>query len=127
PLLKSDTIIGFGTGSTANFFIDAMARHKIDFDAAVASSAATAECLRSLHVPVLELTSASRVDFYVDGADECNEHRQLVKGGGGALTREKIVAAAATEFICIADESKFVSVLGSFPLPIEVIPMARSL
>ncbi|WP_416396855.1 ribose-5-phosphate isomerase RpiA [Allohahella sp. A8] len=127
PLLKSDTIIGFGTGSTANFFIDAMARHKIDFDAAVASSAATAERLKSLHVPVLELTSAPRVDFYIDGADECNEHRQLVKGGGGALTREKIVAAAANEFICIADESKFVDVLGSFPLPIEVIPMARSL
>jgi len=104
-----------------------MAAHKNEFDAAVASSKATADRLRGHGITVLELTAVAGVEFYVDGADECNEHRQLIKGGGAALTREKILAAAARQFICIADESKLVSLLGSFALPIEVIPMARSL
>lgn len=126
PRLENDTVIGIGTGSTANHFIDALAPLRGHFAATVASSEASAERLKSHHIPVQSLTSVDRVDFYVDGADEANAALQLIKGGGGALTREKIVAAVAGEFICIADESKLVHTLGEFPLPVEVIPMARS-
>ncbi|MCM0613393.1 ribose-5-phosphate isomerase RpiA [Marinobacter sediminum] len=126
PRLESDSIIGVGTGSTANFFIDMLADLKNEFDGAVASSEATAERLKSHGIPVYDLNSAGSLEFYVDGADETNERLELIKGGGGALTREKIVAAVARTFICIADESKMVGVLGQFPLPVEVIPMARS-
>ncbi|QSP95158.1 ribose-5-phosphate isomerase RpiA [Marinobacter salinisoli] len=126
PKLDSDSIIGVGTGSTANFFIDLLADHKTEFDGAVASSEATAERLKSHGIPVYDLNSASSLEFYIDGADEANERLELIKGGGAALTREKIVAAVAKTFICIADESKMVGILGDFPLPVEVIPMARS-
>ena len=126
PYLKRESVIGVGTGSTANCFIDALANIKHNFDAAVASSEATAQRLRSHGINVLELNNAPHISFYVDGADETNAHLHLIKGGGGALTREKIVAAVAETFICIADESKLVDVLGAFPLPVEVIPMARS-
>ncbi len=126
PRLNSDSVVGVGTGSTANFFIDMLAELKTYFDGAVASSEATAERLKSHGIPVYDLNSAGTLEFYVDGADETNEYLELIKGGGAALTREKIVAAVANTFICIADESKMVGVLGSFPLPVEVIPMARS-
>jgi ribose 5-phosphate isomerase A len=124
--IKPDMIVGVGTGSTTNFFIDALATVKGKIEGTVASSVASANRLKSLHIPVYELTAVSKVDLYVDGADECTKHKMLIKGGGGALTREKIIAANAKEFICIVDESKHVDVLGKFPLPIEVIPMARS-
>ncbi len=126
PHLESDMILGIGTGSTANCFIDALAEVKDRFDGAVASSEASAERLKSHGIPVYDLNTVSELRFYIDGADETNEHLHLIKGGGAALTREKIVAAVAREFICIADESKLVDVLGNFPLPVEVIPMARS-
>jgi ribose 5-phosphate isomerase A len=126
PKLESDSVIGIGTGSTANYFIDALAGLRAEFDATVASSEASTERLRGHGIPVYDLNSVDRVDFYVDGADEANPALQLIKGGGGALTREKIVAAVAAEFLCICDESKLVHTLGAFPLPIEVIPMARS-
>jgi ribose 5-phosphate isomerase A len=127
PRLRNDSIIGIGTGSTTNMFIDALAGVRGHFDAAVASSQASAERLRRLGIAVIDLNAASEVLVYVDGADEVNPARQLIKGGGGALAREKIVAAAATEFICIVDESKLVATLGAYPLPIEVLPMARGL
>ena len=126
PHLRRESIIGVGTGSTANYFIDALAGIKHSFDSAVASSEATAQRLKSHGINVLELNAVPHMSFYVDGADETNENLHLIKGGGGALTREKIVAAVAETFVCIADESKLVDVLGEFPLPIEVIPMARS-
>ena len=126
PKLDSDSIIGVGTGSTANFFIDHLAEIKHLFDGAVASSEATAERLRGHGIPVYDLGSIDAMEFYVDGADETNERLELIKGGGGALTREKIVAAVAKQFLCIVDQSKQVDLLGSFPLPVEVIPMARS-
>ena len=126
PHLDADSIVGVGTGSTANCFIDALAKHKLAFDGAVASSEATAERLKSHGITVYDLNGVPQLDFYVDGADESNENLELIKGGGAALTREKIVAAVAKTFICIADESKLVPVLGEFPLPAEVIPMARS-
>lgn len=126
PRLSSESVIGVGTGSTANFFIDMLAELKTEFDGAVASSDATAERLKSHGIPVYDLNSAGELEFYVDGADETNERLELIKGGGAALTREKIVAAVAKTFICIADESKMVGILGAFPLPVEVIPMARS-
>ena len=126
PRLEKHSVIGVGTGSTANFFIDALARHKFDFDGAVASSEATASRLKAHGIPVYDLNSVSELEFYIDGADESDEHLHLIKGGGAALTREKIVAAVARTFICIADGSKLVPVLGAFPLPVEVIPMARS-
>ncbi|MFB9886104.1 ribose-5-phosphate isomerase RpiA [Balneatrix alpica] len=126
PHLEDDTILGIGTGSTANFFIDALAQYKTHFDGAVASSAATAERLKSHGIPVYDLNSVSQLPFYVDGADEFDPHLNLIKGGGAALTREKIVAAVSKEFVCIVDQSKQVDVLGAFPLPVEVIPMARS-
>ena len=126
PRLDSNSIVGVGTGSTANYFIDALAKIRHDFDGAVASSEATAARLKAHGIPVYDLNSVSDLEFYVDGADESDEHLHLIKGGGAALTREKIVAAVAQTFICIADESKLVPVLGAFPLPVEVIPMARS-
>ncbi|MCJ8168306.1 ribose-5-phosphate isomerase RpiA [Atopomonas sediminilitoris] len=126
PQLASDSIVGVGTGSTANCFIDALAKIKLEFDGAVASSQATAERLKSHGIPVYDLNAVNNLDFYIDGADESDGHLNLIKGGGAALTREKIVAAVATTFICIADQSKLVDVLGAFPLPVEVIPMARS-
>ena len=126
PKLESDTVLGIGTGSTANLFIDALASIKGQIYATVASSEASAERLRSHGVPVYDLNTVDQVDFYIDGADESNSALQLIKGGGAALTREKIVTAVAGEFICIADDSKLVHTLGQFPLPVEVIPMARS-
>ena len=119
-------IIGVGTGSTANFFIDALASIKGQIKGAVASSEATAERLRGHGIEVMDLNSVNSMSIYVDGADESNNQLHLIKGGGGALTREKIVAAVADKFICIADESKLVGVMGEFPLPVEVIPMAQS-
>ena len=126
PKLEDDTVIGIGTGSTANMFIDNLAGIKGLINATVASSEASAERLRNHGIPVYDLNTVNQVDFYVDGADETNAALQLIKGGGAALTREKIVTAVADEFICIADESKWVPVLGNFPLPVEVLPMARS-
>lgn len=126
PKLYSDSIIGVGTGSTANFFIDYLAEIKHLFAGAVASSDASAARLKNHGIEVLDCNSVSELVVYVDGADECNAHLQLIKGGGAALTQEKIVCAIAKEFICIADDSKWVDILGDFPLPIEVIPMARS-
>ena len=126
PHLERNSIVGVGTGSTANFFIDLLGGIRNEFDGAVASSDATAERLKSHGIPVYDLNSVGEIEFYVDGADETNEHLELIKGGGGALTREKILAAVAKTFICIADESKLVGTLGDFPLPVEVIPMARS-
>ncbi len=126
PHLEKELVIGIGTGSTARFFIDALAEYKDDFDGCVSSSEASTEQLKSHGIPVYDLNTVSDLRFYIDGADETNEHLHLIKGGGAALTREKIIAAVAQEFICIADESKAVGVLGEFPLPVEVIPMARS-
>lgn len=120
-------IVGIGTGSTANHFIDLLAGIKGKIDATVASSIASAERLKSHGIRVIDLNEAGQLSLYVDGADESTEHLHLVKGGGGALTREKIVAGASDKFVCIADESKLVRTLGKFPLPIEVIPMARAL
>jgi len=125
-LLPPDGYIGVGTGSTVNFFIDALAEIKGRYNGAVSSSIASTERLKLHGIPVLELSETGTLDVYVDGADESTKHRHLIKGGGGALTREKIVAAASRKFICIIDQSKLVGVLGQFPLPIEVIPMARS-
>lgn len=126
PKLDPESIVGIGTGSTANFFIDYLAEIKGRFDGAVASSEASAQRLNDHGIPVYDLNTADSLVVYVDGADETNPSLELIKGGGAALTREKIVAAVADEFICIADESKWVDCLGSFPLPVEVIPMARS-
>jgi ribose 5-phosphate isomerase A len=119
-------IIGVGTGSTANFFIDELAKVKGRIDGAVASSVATADRLRKHGIPVLDLNEVGEMEVYVDGADEITRHMAMIKGGGGALTREKIVAACAKRFVCIVDHTKLVDVLGKFPLPVEVIPMARS-
>ncbi len=119
-------IVGVGTGSTANHFIDLLARIKGRIDGTVASSEASAERLRGHGIPVLDLNQTGDLPLYVDGADEANRQLELIKGGGGALTREKIVAGASEKFVCIADESKLVDVLGAFPLPVEVIPMAQS-
>ena len=120
------SIVGVGTGSTANYFIDELAKIKHQIEGAVASSDATAKRLKEHGVEVLDLNSITDIPVYVDGSDEITEHLHMIKGGGGALTREKIVAAVARKFICIADQGKLVEVLGNFPLPIEVIPMARS-
>tara|TARA_R110001606_G_scaffold333183_1_gene481028 strand:- start:1162 stop:1833 length:672 start_codon:yes stop_codon:yes gene_type:complete len=125
PMLEADTIVGVGTGSTANLFIDELAKHKGLFDGTVASSEASAERLKKHGIPVYDLNSVDSIRVYVDGADESNDNLHLIKGGGAALTREKIVAACSDEFVCIADESKLVKVLGDFPLPVEIIPMAR--
>ncbi|NOZ54303.1 MAG: ribose-5-phosphate isomerase RpiA [Gammaproteobacteria bacterium] len=124
--VEAGMVIGIGTGSTANYFIDELAKikHKIEF--AVASSVASAERLKSHGIQVEDLNAVNEISLYVDGADEATKYLHLVKGGGGALTREKIVAAVSKKFLCIADGSKLVDILGKFPLPIEVIPMARS-
>ena len=119
-------IIGVGTGSTANFFIEELAKVKSKIDGAVASSEATAQRLRGHGIQVFDLNAVDSLDIYVDGADEITEHLHMLKGGGGALTREKIVAAVAKTFICICDETKYVPTLGKFPLPVEVLPMAKS-
>ena len=119
-------VIGVGTGSTVNHFIDFLATVKGRIDGAVSSSEASTERMKAHGIPVLDLNAAGELALYVDGADESNRHLQLIKGGGGALTREKIVAGASKQFVCIADASKLVDVLGKFPLPVEVIPMARS-
>jgi ribose 5-phosphate isomerase A len=124
--VQSGWIVGVGTGSTANHFIDALAKMKGRIDGAVASSEASAERLRSHGIQVLDLNAAGPLPIYVDGADEATRHLHLTKGGGGALTREKIVAAASQTFVCVIDETKQVDYLGAFPLPVEVIPMARS-
>ena len=124
--LHEDSVIGVGTGSTANLFIEELASVKHKINATVASSEETARRLKEHGIPVFDLNAVDEVSVYIDGADEANEYLQLIKGGGAALTREKIIAAVAKEFVCIADESKFVGVLGGFPLPVEVIPMARS-
>ena len=121
-----DAIVGVGSGSTANMFIDELAKMKSRIDGAVASSQKTADRLKSHGIRVVDLNSVSELPVYIDGADEITEHFAMIKGGGGALTREKIVAAVAKQFVCIADESKLVGMLGKFPLPVEVIPMARS-
>lgn len=126
PKLDDNSIVGVGTGSTANCFIDALAEIKHLFDGAVASSEASAERLRSHGIHVYDLNGVPSLDFYIDGADEINDRLEMIKGGGAALTREKIVAAVAKTFICVADESKQVDLLGAFPLPVEVVPMARS-
>lgn len=126
PKLYNDAIIGVGTGSTANFFIDMLGEIKTHFSAAVASSEASAERLKKQGIEVLDCNSVSELVVYVDGADESNAQLHLIKGGGAALTREKIVRAVSKEFVCIADGSKWVDILGRFPLPVEVIPMARS-
>jgi ribose 5-phosphate isomerase A len=118
--------LGVGTGSTVNFFIEALAARKADVPGAVSSSEASTARLKAIGIPVLDLNGTGTLSIYVDGADESDAHLRLIKGGGGALTREKIVAAASRKFVCIADESKLVAVLGKFPLPVEVIPMARS-
>jgi ribose 5-phosphate isomerase A len=123
--VEDDTVIGVGTGSTVNLFIDALAAHKVRLRGAISSSTASSERLQRLGIDLFDLNSTD-LHLYVDGADESDHHLRLIKGGGGALTREKIIAAAATRFVCIAEESKLVPVLGSFPLPVEVIPMARS-
>ena len=124
--IDAGTIVGVGTGSTANFFIDALATRKDDIRGAVASSEASAERLRHHGIEVFDLNEVDDIPVYVDGADEVTRHREMLKGGGGALTREKTVAAVAKQFICVVDESKLVPRLGAFPLPVEVIPMARS-
>lgn len=124
--IKNGSTVGVGSGSTVKYFIEALGSIKGSIEGAVASSIATQEALKKQGISVIDLNSAGEVPIYVDGADEANQHLQLIKGGGGALTREKIIAAAAKQFICIIDESKQVPVLGNFPLPIEVIPMARS-
>jgi ribose 5-phosphate isomerase A len=121
-----DKVVGVGSGSTVNFFIDALAAIKGRIEGAVAASDASAQRLKQHGIRVFDLNSLSELPVYVDGADEVTEHLQMIKGGGGALTREKIVAAVAAKFVCICDASKLVPVLGKFPLPIEVIPMARS-
>ena len=121
-----DSIIGVGTGSTANFFIDELATIKQSIAGAVASSVATANRLEEHGINVLDLNDVEEISVYIDGADESDRKLNLIKGGGGALTREKIVAAVSNQFVCIADESKLVSVLGSFPLPVEVIPMSAN-
>lgn len=126
PHLDKDSIVGVGTGSTANCFIDALAEYDYLFDGAVASSDASAQRLRDHGIEVYDLNSINQLTFYIDGADEVNAHLEMIKGGGAALTREKIVAAVAQQFICIADASKMVERLGAFPLPVEVIPMSRS-
>ena len=124
--VEDDSVIGVGTGSTVNLFIDALAARRRRLRGAVSSSHATSQRLAAAGIEVLDLNSTGTLELYVDGADETDAHRRLVKGGGGALTREKIVAAASRKFVCIVDESKVVDVLGKFPLPVEVIPMARS-
>ena len=124
--IKPGMVLGIGTGSTVNHFIDALPAYRDQLEAIVVSSQASEDRLKNLNFEITPLNEAGSLDLYVDGADEANKHFHLIKGGGGALTREKILAASAKEFICIIDDSKWVGVLGAFPLPVEVVPMARS-
>jgi len=124
--VDEDSIIGIGTGSTVNHFIDVLVAQKLRIKGAVSSSNATSERLKEKKIEIFDLNAVGSIDFYFDGADECDPHLRLIKGGGAALTREKIIAAASRRFICLVDESKQVGVLGRFPLPIEVVPIARS-
>ncbi|TAN50496.1 MAG: ribose-5-phosphate isomerase RpiA [Methylococcaceae bacterium] len=124
--IKGYAILGIGTGSTVNHFIDFLADLKGSIDGAVSSSRMSTERLQKIGIPVLDLNAVGQLDIYIDGADEINPDLYMLKGGGGALTREKIIAGASRQFLCIADETKYVDVLGSFPLPVEVIPMSRS-
>ena len=124
--VESDSIVGVGTGSTVNFFIEELGKIKHKIEGAVSSSEASTARLKALGIEVFELNEVSNLSVYIDGADEVTEHKHMIKGGGAALTREKIVAGPATTFVCIVDETKRVPVLGAFPLPVEVIPMARS-
>jgi len=124
--IKPGMILGVGTGSTVNYFIDALPEVRGLIEAVVASSQATEDRLRALDFEVSQLSETGNLDLYVDGADEANKHFHLIKGGGGALTREKVLASASREFVCIIDDSKWVGLLGKFPVPVEVIPMARS-
>lgn len=124
--VKGVPVIGVGTGSTVRYFIDLLADFKSDIEGAVSSSNMTTEHLKKVGIPVLNLNDTGDLEVYVDGADEVNPHKKLIKGGGGALTREKIIAGASKKFVCIVDELKCVDVLGKFPLPVEVLPMARS-
>lgn len=124
--VEEDTIIGIGTGSTVNEFIDVLVAQKLRIRGAISSSNATSQRLQQEKIEIFDLNAVGDIDFYFDGADECDPHRRLIKGGGAALTREKIIAAASHRFICMVDESKQVDVLGRFPLPVEVVPMARS-
>ena len=124
--IEDDMIVGVGTGSTVNFFIEELALIKHRIEGTVASSVASEALLKQHHIPILSLNSVSELPIYIDGADEATKHLQLIKGGGGALTREKIIVAASKKFVCIADDSKLVDVLGKIPLPVEVIPMAQS-
>ncbi len=121
-----DGYVGVGTGSTVNFFIEHLAGIKHKIEGAISSSLATEKLLKQHHIPVVPLNSVMEIPVYIDGADEATRHRHLIKGGGGALTREKIVAAASKQFVCIIDDSKLVDKLGKFPLPVEVIPVAQS-
>ncbi len=125
-MVKPDSILGIGTGSTVNIFIEELAKAGVRLEGAVASSESTAALLQQHGYEVLDLNMTGSLDLYIDGADEANHQLQLIKGGGAALTREKIIAAASAQFVCIVDDSKVVDVLGEFPLPVEVIPMARS-
>ena len=124
--VEDNTVVGVGTGSTVAFFIEALARIRSRIEGAVSSSEQSTRLLRERGIPVLELNATGTLPLYVDGADECDPHKRLIKGGGGALTREKIIAAASRRFVCVIDPAKRVQVLGRFPLPVEVIPMARS-
>ena len=124
--VEDGTVVGVGTGSTVNFFIPLLAKRKFDIEGAVSSSEATTALLQQHGIRVLQLNDAGDLPVYIDGADECDTHWRLIKGGGAALTREKIIASASRQFVCLIDQSKRVDLLGKFPLPIEVIPMARS-
>jgi ribose 5-phosphate isomerase A len=126
PYIEPDMVLGVGTGSTVSELIEALKRHKIQLKGAVSSSRQTSEALQAARIPLADLNSEGDLDLYIDGADEADERGALIKGGGGALTREKVIAAASRKFVCIIDNSKLVGTLGSFPLPVEVIPMARS-
>ncbi len=124
--IRDGQIIGVGTGTTTAYFIEALAAYKHRIEGVIASSVATAQALKALKLPLMELNEVNKIDLYIDGADEINDRFEMIKGGGGALTREKILASASAQFICIADPSKHVKCLGQFPLAVEVIPMARS-
>ena len=124
--INNNAVIGVGTGSTVNFFIEELAKNKGLIDGAVSSSVATENLLKQHNIPVVPLNSVIELPIYIDGADEATKNKHLIKGGGGALTREKIIAAASEQFVCIIDDTKLVPLLGNFPLPVEVVPMAQS-
>ncbi|GIS76612.1 MAG: hypothetical protein CM1200mP12_23310 [Gammaproteobacteria bacterium] len=124
--LNRDTVLGFGTGSTTNYFIEILNQEKLDLKGAVCSSSASEQYLKTSNIKILSLNDVHKIVFYVDGADEFNSRKELIKGGGGALTREKILAHSSETFICIVDDSKYSDLLGNFPVPIEVIELARS-